>query len=429
MSLAPLGSRLRLSSLAAVSALLGITALAGADAKMPAPPPPPKAKLAPMPAGFVSSNDAFATDLYRELAKKDGNLFFSPASISTALAMTYAGAKGTTATQMAKALHFDLPAASLHPAFGALLARLDSSGPKLPELKVANRLWGNKGGDKATKFEGPFLKTTNDDYGAKLEMLDFVKATEPSRKTINDWVTAQTKGKINDLLPAGTITMSTRLVLTNAIYFKGKWVDEFEKTATKDAPFTLAAGTTKKVPLMHQTLHARYAENADAQLVELPYVSADPDHAVTMIVLLPRPAVGLAKLEAKLDAKQLSTWVGALGGREVDLTIPRFKTTSSFELSKTLSTLGMPIAFDDKADFTGITKEEPVWISAVVHKAFVDVNEEGTEAAAATGVVVSTGEAVSVPPAVFRADRPFVFLLRDVSTGSILFMGRVADPS
>jgi len=405
-----------------LGSLLAVAPSAGAMKATPSAPPP----LPPVPAAFVESNDAFASDLYQRLAKDPGNVFFSPASVSTALAMTYAGAKGDTAKEMAKTLHFDLASKDLHEAFGSLLRRLDSPGGKDPELRVANRLFGQDG----MPLEKPFTDLTKDRYQADLGVVDFVKATEAARKTINLWVEGKTNAKIKDLLREGSLTSDTRLVLANAIYFKGNWVSKFDKKETKDDPFTLSPGKTKKTPMMHQTLDAPYAETGDAQVLTLPYQSATADHAMSMVIVLPKSVDGLSKIEGAMTGKQLASWAKQGSSSHVVVSMPKFKTTYTSEMGETLKKMGMPAAFDGaKADFSGMTKAAHLHIDRVVHKAFVDVNEEGTEAAAATAVVMADeGAAVPLPPKTFKADHPFLFMIRDDKTGSILFLGRVADP-
>lgn len=387
------------------------------DAQQPDPPPPATA--------LADTNAAFAQRLYGKLAATQDKLFFSPASISTALAMTYAGARGETAAQMAKTLEFTLPPEALHAAFGGLIKELAlATGPQGPELRIANRLWGQAG----LPIEPAFQSTTQQHYGAGIELVDFKGGSEPARGRINQWVEQQTNGKIKDLMPAGSITGLTRLVLTNAVYFKGKWATPFDKKATKNEPFTVKPGTAPAVPMMRKTLLAGFGKTADASVLELAYEAQSPERRLSMVVVLPAQVDGLAQVEQRLAAGQLKAYVDALEPARVDVALPRFKMTAELELSATLSALGMPLAFDEKkADFSGITRAEPLYISQVRHKAFVEVNEEGTEAAAATGVVMTTRSAPA-PPQVFRADHPFVFLIRDVATGTVLFMGRVTDP-
>lgn len=367
------------------------------------------------------AENAFALELYARLKGQDGNLFFSPPSISTALAMTSAGARGDTEKQIAATLHFDLPPDRLHAAYGTLGEILNAAN-KNYRLSMANRLWAAKG----HPFRPEFLALTRDRYGAELAPLDFARAEE-ARRTINAWVEQQTNDRIKELVPPGVLDAMTRLVLTNAIFFKGNWADEFQKSATRDAPFRLAGGGEVRVPLMHQTDNFAYGETDGVQLLELPYAGGD----LAMLVLLPREA-GPASLEAKLSAKAVEEWSSGMRGRKVDLYLPRFKTTAEFRLGRTLSAMGMPLAFSDAADFSGMSSAEDLKISEVIHKAFVEVNEQGTEAAAATAVVIAPTAARPVPeepPVLFRADHPFLFLIRDRRTETILFVGRVAEPT
>jgi len=362
----------------------------------------------------------FAFDLYSRLRDRDGNLFFSPASVATALAMTFAGAEGETERQMASTLHFDLPEDRLHPAYGTLGRVLDAEN-KDYRLSMANRLWA------AAKYplRPEYLSLTREAYGTELAPLDFTRA-EQARRTINGWVEGRTNDRIQDLIPPNVLGPDTRLVLTNAIYFKGNWADEFAKDATADEPFRLAGGSEVIAPLMRQTDDFRYGEADGLQLVELGYAGGD----LSMLVLLPRE-VGLETLEESLTADNVETWSAGMGVREVDLALPRFKTTSQFLLGDTLAAMGMPLAFSDAADLSGISSAEALKISEAIHKAFVEVNEQGTEAAAATAVVIAPASAPvqPEPPVVFRTDRPFVFLIRDHRTGAILFLGRVTDPT
>jgi serpin B len=365
----------------------------------------------------VRGNTRFALDLYGKLSAEGGNLFVSPYSISTALAMTYAGARGETADQMAAVLHLPPNPGRVHEAFAAL-KELGRGGD---QLAVANRLWGQAG----YHFLPEFLATTRESYGAELAEVDFARA-EDARRRINGWVEEQTRGKIADLIRPGVLDPQTRLVLTNAIHFKGDWADPFPKAATRDAPFRLTPEESADVPLMNRRGSYRYFAGDGLKALELPYEGRD----LAMLVLLPDEVGGLAALERELDEANLAKWVDGLKARDVDVALPRFRMASQLSLDETLKGLGMPLAFDRaRADFSGMTTQEELFIWAVVHKAFVDVNEEGTEAAAATAVVMAPrSAAVPRKPAVFRADHPFVFAIRDTKTGSILFLGRVVDP-
>jgi serpin B len=370
----------------------------------------------------VEGNNAFAVALYGQLRSRSGNLFFSPESISTALAMAYAGARGDTASQMAKTLHFTLPPEQLHPAMGALLKDLNATHDAY-QLSVANALWAQHG----YTFLDDYLNLLKNDYGAGLNQVDFKGATEAARQTINQWVEQKTQDKIKDLLQPGSLRSDTRLVLTNAIYFKGDWQTQFDKAQTKNEDFHLSQGQTAMAPLMHREGGFNYFDGGTFQVLEIPYKSKE----LSMIVFLPKDLGGLGGLEQSLTASNTQQWLRRLAPvSKVIVTMPKFKMTQEFELGATLGAMGMPQAFSSSADFSGMTGHRDFAISAVVHKAYVDVNEEGTEAAAATAVTMRAMamRPVEQAPPVFRADHPFVFVIRDNGSDSILFMGRVMDP-
>jgi serpin B len=381
------------------------------------PPEPPSADVR----AVAGDNNRFAFDLYARLRTgQSGNLFFSPASLSTALAMTYAGARGQTAEQMAQVLHFAQPQEKLHPAFGEL-PRYWGVGAKERgyRLSVANRLWGQQG----YHFLPGFLAVTREQYGAELAQIDFARQTELARRRINAWVEEQTQSKIRDLISPGVFGPLTRLVLTDAIYFKGDWAEPFRKEATQVAPFQISAGQKTDVPLMYRKDDFRYWAGDGLKVLELPYGEGD----LAMLVLLPEEIEGLSALEARLTTDNLARWQSGLRKQEVRVHLPRFALTSQFQLAGVLKAMGMTRAFTPgEADLSGMSSEEELFVSAVIHKAFVDVNEEGTEAAAATAIAI---EARAAPrePTVF-CDHPFVFLIRDNRTGSILFLGRLMDP-
>jgi len=390
---------------------------ASVDAQAPENRPP----VDPDVATLVEGNTRFAFDLLQPLQKPEGNLIYSPASISTALALTYAGARGDTALEMATVLHFDLEPDRLHAAFAGLLASLEEAArPPGCELRMANALWPQDG----YTFQPEFLRIGRLQYQAGLQTVDYVGSTELARRTINTWVAEQTAGRIKDLIKRGILTADTRLVLTNAIYFKGQWLYKFDRQATRPGPFTLLDGTQTQVPLMRQAAELPYAEPDGLQVLELPYAGEE----LSMVVLLPRAADGLPALEQALSAKALAGWLAKLGRQKVNVVLPRFKMTSDLELRDALSALGMRDAFTDKADFSGMDGTHYLFLSQVVHQAYIEVNEEGSEAAAATGVVMKL-RATPAPPPEFRADHPFLLLIRDTRNGSILFLGRVANPS
>jgi serpin B len=381
-----------------------------------------------------AGNRAFSADLYQKLRSQDGNLFFSPYSISLALAMTYGGAQAETASQMASTMHFTLPGDRLHPAFNALdqtLETLGQTGTKQQptqtfgsgqdfQLNIANSIWGQKGFD----FLPAYLDLLSQNYGAGLRLVDFISAPEPARQTINDWVSQQTKDKIKDLFPQGTIDANTRLVLANAIYFKASWSSPFEEASTQNGVFHLLDGTQVNVPMMVSGHTASsYEKGAGFQAVGLPYLG----QSTQMVVVLPDQGQFDA-FEKSLDAAKLDKILSGLNGAEVDLTLPKFKIESSFSLSDTLAGMGMPDAFNaSKADFSGMDGKQDLSISQVVHKAYVAVDEKGTEAAAATGVAM-TASAVFNPPVV-KVDRPFLFFIYDQKSGTILFVGREMNPA
>ena len=370
----------------------------------------------------VAGNNAFAVALYGQLRNQSGNLFFSPESISTALAMAYAGARGDTASQMAKTLHFTLPLDQLNPAMGALLGDLNTTHQNY-QLNVANALWAQQG----YSFLDSFLNVLKTDYGAGLNQVNFKGATEAARLTINQWVEKKTQDKIKDLLQPGALRPDTRLVLTNAIYFKGDWETQFDKAQTKNEVFFLSPTQTLTTPLMHREGGFSYFNGGTFQALEIPYKSKE----LSIIIFLPKDRGGLSELEQSLTASNLQQWLHQLGPvPKVIVTLPKFKSTQKFELGATLRAMGMPAAFGGSADFSGMTGKRDFAISEVIHKAYIDVNEEGTEAAAATSVTMRTMamRPVEQAPPVFRADHPFVFLIRDNRSDSILFMGRMANP-
>jgi serpin B len=479
------------------------------------------------PTQVVATADGeFALNLYRQLAKQtpDKNLFFSPYSMTSALAMAIEGARGSTADEMGKTLCFPAAArrtgddaqqrpwntAIIHAGMAELNRQLcgqektDSAirekiaelrkqleearkqlreggrtayhnnamkaterGRRIAnelnsllaqvdqyELRVANGLWGEKG----HPFRREFLDVLQTNYATgAIALMDFSNAPEVARKEINDWCEKQTNGRISNAMPQGSITPQTRLVLANAIYFLGQWLEPFDAKSTKDEDFTLGTKETVRVPMMHKwhVKNGYAAFNADGSLFETPdqYNPRDEDESklypddqgflaadfaykgggISMTVIVPRSPDGLGNLESLLTPERLKEWLGHLKQRKVNVWLPKFKLQTSYEMSKALEALGMVQAFDlKKADFSGIsTADEPLSISAVIHKAFVEVNEKGTEAAAFTGIAMATA---APPPRLkpfipdFKADRPFVFLIRDQKSGAILFMGRVTNP-
>lgn len=389
-------------------------------------PGPPPAEWSGEVQTIADGSNRFALDLYKELAKDDGNVFFSPYSVHAALAMTATGARGETRDQMARVLH--LPADPAQHLAAGDLGRYYAQPRPDAELAVANSLWQQKG----FLWRSDWLASVNRRYAAGLHEADFRADPDAERGRINRWVEEQTREKIKELLLPPDVDESTKMVLANAIYFKAAWAAEFPPRMTREAPFRLAAGGSVKVPMMSRRGKYRYAETDALQLLVLPY----KDEELAMVVVLPREPDGLPAVERGLTADALAGWLGQSANVEVDVTLPRFRAEQRFELPKPLKRLGMTAPFEPElADFTGMADyrrdEWQVWISTVIHKAYVAVDEEGTEAAAATAVVMSA-RPVSLerprPIKVFRADRPFLFLMRDVTRGTILFMGRVANP-
>ena len=375
----------------------------------------------------AGGNGMFAFDLYAQAAEGDGNVFFSPFSVSTALAMTYAGAREATAAQMAAALHFDLPEVQLHPAFNsvglALAGRNELPEPYTGqgfELSIVNAIWGQRG----FPFRATFLDVLAANYGAGLRLAEFSQDPEGAREEINSWVASSTRNRIRDLLPQGSVSDLTRLILTNAVYFKAPWLQPFDAKDTKPETFTLLSGSPVSVSMMHKTLTTRYARVGQVQAVELPYNGAQ----LAMLILVPDLGA-LPVFEGSLDYTRYRAIVDALAEHQVHLGLPKFKFDYALSPVDALRALGMADAFDPAAaDFSGIDGERDLYISDILHKAFVAVDEKGTEAAAATAVIVGT---TSIPsePVTLTISRPFLVVIRDTATDTILFLGRVANPN
>ncbi len=349
--------------------------------------PPSAQSAAPSTEGKVAAQavNAFALDLYGQFQKPEGNLVFSPYSVTIGLAMAFSGARGRTESQMAKALHLSLQQPKVHEVFAVVNTQVLAAGQgKAAEVNVANALWA----EKSYPFRREFVKFVTTNYQSGLRELDFRHSPDVARNTINSWVERQTKDKIKGLLAPGTITSSTRLVLTNAIYFKGKWKSEFEKGRTRQDPFTLLDGTEIKVPMMQQMGWFGYGEHGDLQVLEMSYKGGE----LSMVVLLPSKQERLEDFERSMTFDKCSYWIGNLKTQEVDVFLPKFEMTSTFQVGTALERLGMTDAFSKKdADFSGMTGTKDLFISKVLHKAFVETNEEGTEAAAATGTVMHWG--------------------------------------
>ena len=377
---------------------------------------------------FAKDHNESALALYGQLQQRPGNLFFSPFSIRTALAMTSIGARGKTATQIREALRFASLDETLHIAFAEMIERLKAAGNTKQEMAVANSLWCQAEMVLLAKF----CEVIDRYYQSGVNLVDFRSEGELARREINRWVEDNTKQKIRELIPSGGITVDTRLVLVNAIYFKGLWVIPFNEEDTYDETFYLEGGGQVQVPMMSQEEEVRHFHADGIQAVDVDYLGSD----LSMLVLLPDNRDGLPDLEARLSADMLYHCVEKMRVPKVKVFLPRFKLTwGTIDLSSQLRALGMSKAFSRvEADFSGINghqppDEESLWIAAVYHKAFVEVNEKGTEAAAATGVTLQhfLSRGPSIP--VFRADHPFLFAIRERKTGAILFLGRVADPT
>lgn len=376
----------------------------------------------------ADANNRFAFDLYSRLIKDDGgNLFFSPFSLSSALAITLEGAKGKTAEEIRSVFYFPENGTSLREGFSSMNAGINSGDPSY-SLRTANALWA----EKTYSFLPEYTGNAERYYGAKTTNLDFINHPEDSRITINTWVEDKTEDRIKDLIPAGVIDQITRLVITNAIYFKGDWVKEFDKNKTADAEFRIAPGNTVVVPMMQRTDEDAvylYAENSDLQMLSMPYEHTTGKE-LSMVVFLPK-ADNLTKPEDSMNSEAFSALQQTATSRRVMVYFPKYTMKTKYSLPDTLGAMGMPTAFTSNADFSGMDGTKNLFISDVIHQAFVDVNEEGTEAAAATAVVMKLAAAPggSDPVPVFRADHPFIFLIQDNETGSILFLGRVVNPA
>ena len=374
---------------------------------------------------LVDGNNAFGLDLYQSLRDRDENLILSPFSISLALAMTYSGAKGETEAQMADVLNFPSQQET-HPAFNALDLALEDTGIVLDkdqepmQLDIANAVFA----EQTFTFLPDFLDTLSVNYGARIRLMDFVNNPNPSRKEINQWVSDETKDKINDLLPEDSITTDTKMVLVNAIYFKADWLSPFDANDTYDGTFKLLDGSEVTVPMMGQRMSIPYFVGDGYAAAEIPY--AGESAAMTLLV----PDEGrFEEIESQLDGAMFNEMISNLTQTDVTLRMPKFEYDSSFMLSDTLALMGMPLAFDpDSADFSGMTDQQALYIGNVIHKAFVAVDEEGTEAAAATAVIME-GATAMMPDNMLVIDRPFIYFIRDVESGQVLFIGRVLNPN
>ncbi|MFP4041808.1 MAG: serpin family protein [Bacteroidales bacterium] len=369
----------------------------------------------------VDGNNAFTFSIFDEINNEEANVFFSPYSISSALAMTYNGAEGKTREEMASVLNFPENKHELSVGFKRLNEHLHELQRDDIQLKVANSLWG----EQTYSFRQEFLDINKEYYKAGIRKVDFKNNYNKAREDINKWVEENTEEKIKDLIPPGMLDAMTRMVLANAIYFKGAWEFPFDEKKTRKDTFYIYTKCRTKADFMNRSLTANYYKDNLAEVLEIPYSGGE----ISMLIVLPHETYGMEKLESKLDRSLYEKYNQELSRKQVELSLPKFNITADYELSDVLSKLGMKTAFGGDADFSGMTGKKELYISNIVHKSFVDVNEEGTEAAAATGVVMRK---TSLPPSEkikFKADHPFIFFIKDNETNSVLFMGRVMNPN
>ena len=372
---------------------------------------------------IVNSNNKFAFDLYNKYRLNDENIFFSPYSISSALAMTYEGAKGETAEEMKSVFYFIEDKDKMRSSYASLYNIINKKD-KNYKLSTANALWA----EKEYSFLDDYFDTIKKYYGGKIKNMDFIRNAEKSRIFINNWVEDKTNNKIKDLISPGLITSSTRLVLTNAVYFKGDWFEKFNEENTKDKNFRISKDNIIKTPMMEYVgsdAKFKYTEDNNTQVIELPYSGEE----LSMLILLPKND-DINLLEENLNINTLLKWKEELKKQRVDIYIPKFKFETKYTMNQDLKEMGMPIAFTPSADFSGMDGTHSLFISDVVHQAFIEVNEEGTEAAAATAVLMkktALKPGISIP--VFNADHPFIFLIQQNNSGNILFMGKVNNPN
>lgn len=364
------------------------------------------------------SSNLFAFDIYRTLSKQPGNIFLSPFSISTALAMTYIGAADNTAQQMKDVLHFNLDDETLHSGFSELISSLNQPNEKY-QLSIANSMWAQEG----YPFLQEFIDKVQRYYSSGLNYVDFAEATEEARQRINNWIEEKTNQRIKDMIKPGDIDSLTRLVLTNAIYFKGNWAKSFDPSLTKKETFYVSNKQEKQVEMMFESLTAAYTEDSLVQVLELPYAGDE----LSMIIVLPLKGKSLEDVESKLSLVLFKEWVNNLRTEKVDVYLPKFRMECRFNLKKTLMAMGMIDAFTDEADFSKMDGTTMLKIKDVIHQSFVDVNEEGTEAAASTAVIINIKMGPSIP-VIFKADKPFLFFIYDKTHDLILFMGRLSNP-
>ncbi|KAJ8376547.1 hypothetical protein SKAU_G00071270 [Synaphobranchus kaupii] len=382
-------------------------------------------------APLIAANTKFSLDLFKKISesKKTDSVFYSPLSISSALAMVYMGARGNTATQMSESLHFHKADDDIHAGFSKLLSDLNQKGAPYA-LSLANRLYG----EKSFNFEENYIQDTKKFYEAELETVDFISNAEVARVNMNSWVEKQTQEKIKNLLLEGTVDHMTRLVLVNAIYFKGNWEKKFKEADTREVEFKLNKNESKPVQMMHQTARfvLTFISEVNCQILEMPYIGKE----LSMLILLPQKieddSTGLMRLERELTYEKLIEWTqpNVMKNIEIKVALPKFKMEETYNLKDILVSMGMEDAFDvSKSDFSGMSPSNELVVSKVVHKSFVEVNEEGTEAAAVTAVMkIGCCGTLQPPPIFFIADHPFLFFIRHNATQSILFYGRFCSP-
>ena len=370
---------------------------------------------------IIEANNRFAINLYSQYKSEEGNIFFSPFSISTAMAMVYEGAEGKTAKEIKSVFGFPKYDNSRRNQYSNLLSEINKKDKEYA-LKTANALWA----EQDFHFLDEYLTTVEKYYGGKTTNLDFKNEPDSSRLIINNWVEDKTNNKIKDLFPEGSIHKDIRLVLTNAIYFKAEWLKQFDADKTRDKNFRVNPDKSIKVPMMQRTDRKsifNYTQNEDLQILEMPYAGED----LSMLILLPLND-DIETLENSFTIEKLTEWKKSLRKRKVNIYIPKFKFETKYFMKYTLSNLGMPTAFTNSADFSGMTGTKDLKIDKVIHQAFIEVNEEGTEAAAATGIVMMQ-KSMPPPTPIFKADHPFIFIIQQKETGNILFMGRVNNPT
>ncbi|PKP36005.1 MAG: serpin family protein [Bacteroidetes bacterium HGW-Bacteroidetes-15] len=368
----------------------------------------------------AEQSSKFALDIYKQFAgESEKNIFFSPFSLSIAMGMTYAGAEGETKAQIADVFNFPINDENLHKELGSLQNQMVNKGNKGVEISIANQLWA----DKLYKFKCSYLRNVKKAYKAPVKRMPFRTEADKCRVEINKWVEDKTKNRIVDLLPEGSISDMTTLVLTNAIYFKGQWDNKFEEEDTFDEAFLTATGQTVSSRMMNTQDKYNIYQGNSIQMLELPYAGKD----FSMLVVLPNEDTPLKEIEKNITLEKLNHYISLLVESDVRVSFPKFKFDSEFALKPTLSKMGMPIPFSNAADLSRMSGNKDLKIDEVFHKAFVEVSEEGTEAAAATAVVI-VRKSVTIPVE-FKANRPFMFIIRENSTGSILFMGRVNNPN